>query len=381
MKKWMTAMVMASVMSGPVAFAGAQEEAHGEEVEALELSASQVQALGLKTAAPEPVRSVKGYAWPALVKTAFDHRFTLAAPLEGRVSAIHTLHGQVRAGDPLVTLESDAFADLQRAFLDAIAELQRAEKDFKRAKRLYKAGSLSEKVYLAARAAYQKAQHARQSTAAALLYVGWSKKQVEQLAQSGQITRRLTLRAPADGIVEAPAVALNEQVEMGQTLLPLRNLNGPVIETHVPPRVLKQLRIGQPAVIENTPLVGQVAFVDASVDADTQRGMVHIRLNQPRGVLPGELVRVQFVDTFSKQPWWRVPTSSVVTLEGDAAVFVQDGDHFRPQRVEVRHRDAQWAVVRWPNEEKVARVVSQGAIFLKGMMEGEEGEGGAGHGH
>ena len=270
---------------------------------------------------------------------------------------------------------------MQQAYLDALAELAQARKNFDRAERLFKAGSLSQKQYLAARTTLETAQNRKLAAYEALLYAGLSLQQIKALASGARPVRTLVLRAPKDGLLFDLAVERSQRVEANAMLAHIGEIEPVVADVDLPVDVVRDVHLGQTVTVDGQPIQGQVAYIARQADPETQRVSVHVRFDNAEGrLLPGQFIRVHFVsDTPARA--WRVPSRSVVDLEGMPAVFVREGMHIEAQPVELIDRDGRWAIVALAEQpDEHARVVSFGAIFLKGMMEGE-GEGGAGHGH
>ena len=383
MKTWIVSGAIAlslSLVSSVWAGGEHAEEGHHEEA-GLELNAEQIRALGLQFAPFEPVARVEGYAWPAQVDIPLAHRDLVAAPVGGRIARIHVVHGPVKQGQPLFELDSAELVRMQQAYLDALAELAQAQKNFDRAQRLFKAGSLSQKQYLAARTALETARNRKLATYEALLNAGLTMGQIKALAGGGKPVRILTLRAPKDGLLFDLQVERNQRVAANAPLAHVGEIEPVVADVVLPVDRVRDVHLGQTVTVDGQPIQGRVAYIAKQADPETQRVSVHVRFDNAGGrLLPGQFIRVHFVDGVPTTAW-RVPNRAVVDLEGMPAVFVREGAHIEAQPVELIDRDGRWAIVALAEQpDEAAQVVSFGAIFLKGMMEGE-GEGGAGHGH
>jgi len=376
MKHWILMGLLTLGMSTPVLAEEADEANHYRGVA---LNADQIKALGLKFAPLEPVTEVKGYAWPAMVDIPLAHRDMLTAPVGGRVSKIHVVHGEVKAGQPLIELDSAELVHMQQAYLDALAQLEQARKNYDRAQRLYKAGSLSQKQYLAARTALETARNRKLATYEALLYAGLSMSQIKALAGGAKPVRTLVLRAPKDGLLFDLAVERNQRVAADAPLAHIGEIGQVIVDVDLPLEAARRVKVGQKVVIAHQPQEGRVAYIAHRADPVTQRVKVHVLFdNRDRALLPGAFVRVHFVERSQRIRYYRVPVSSIVSLDGTPAVFLKESAHMEVQPVEIRYRDNQWAIVQLRGvDEDAQQVVSHGAIFLKGMMEAaEENEGG-----
>lgn len=375
MRRWILMGVLA--LGAGVSAEEADEASHYRGVT---LNDDQIEALGLRFAPLEPVTEVKGYAWPAMVDIPLAHRDLLAAPVGGKIRAIHVVHGEVRAGQPVIELESAELVRLQQGWLNALAQLDQAERRFRRAQRLRKAGSLSEKQFLAEQTALKEAQTAVKTARSTLDMVGLTDTQLEQIRQSGQLQRTLTLTAPKDGLLFDLQVERNQRVEANAPLGRIGEVGEVIVDVDLPLAAARRVRLGQKVVIAHQPLSGRVAYVAHRADPVTQRVKVHVLFdNTQRALLPGAFVRVHFIEQARGVRYYRVPVSSIVSLDGTPAVFLKEPAHLEVQAVEIRYRDNQWAIVQLRGvEEDAQEVVSHGAIFLKGMMEAAETDTGGG---
>ncbi len=375
MRRW---ILMGALALG--AGVSAEEADEASHYRGVTLNDDQIEALGLRFAPLEPVTEVKGYAWPAMVDIPLAHRDLLAAPVGGKIRAIHVVHGEVRAGQPVIELESAELVRLQQGWLNALAQLDQAERRFRRAQRLRKAGSLSEKQFLAEQTALKEAQTAVKTARSTLDMVGLTDTQLEQIRQSGQLQRTLTLTAPKDGLLFDLQVERNQRVEANAPLGRIGEVGEVIVDVDLPLAAARRVRLGQKVVIAHQPLSGRVAYVAHRADPVTQRVKVHVLFdNTQRALLPGAFVRVHFIEQARGVRYYRVPVSSIVSLDGTPAVFLKEPAHLEVQAVEIRYRDNQWAIVQLRGvEEDAQEVVSHGAIFLKGMMEAAETDTGGG---
>ncbi len=346
--------------------------------EGIRLNDDQIAALGLRFARPEPVRQIEGYAWPAMVGIPLAHRDMLSAPISGRIQEILVVHGEVSKDQPLVVLESTELVEKQQRYLNTLAQLQEAEKTFARIQRLRKAGSASEKQYLAARTRLQTLQNQKKAALQALLVAGLEKEQIAAVEKSRQPISRLILKAPKDGLLFDLQVERNQRVQTRQTLSHIGQIDEVVVDVDVPIESVHDLHVGQQAQVAGSPWQGTVAFIGQQANPQTQRVTVHVRFDNPqRQLLPGAFVRVQFInEADSSIKIYRLPSRALVSGEnGESIVFLRKGNSLMPQAVEARYRDDRHAIVQFGQAiDEDTQVVSLGAIFLKGMLEGDEGE-------
>jgi len=372
------ALALAGLISLATLATGRAQDTITGSADLLPLNEEQIAALGLRLSPLEAISELKGYAWPARVDIPLAHRDMLSAPVNGRIQDVLVVHGEVKAGQPVIVLDSAQLVDYQKEYQNTLAQLQEAEKTFARTKRLRQSGSASEKQYLAARTRLETLRNQKNAQAERLLFSGLPPSQLEKLAKGDQPVRSLTLTAPKDGLLFDLQVERNQRVDANQTLAHIGEIREVVVDVDLPLDEVGTIRTGQKAQIVNTPWTGSVAFIGQQADPRTQKVTVHVRFDNPqRSLLPGALVRVQFIRADEQtRRLFRVPSRALVSGEtGQEMVFVRRSAGFIPQPVEVVYRDERDAIIAaGPGVQAGDELVSFGAIFLKGMMEGEGGE-------
>ena len=200
----------------------------------------------------------------------------VGAPVPGRVAAVLVRPGEVvKAGAPLLTIDS-ADAAAGRAALDqAATRLASAENMFKRQVEMVEKGVGLEidRQEAEARLKEARAEHERARHAAGLI-------------GSGQ-GNRFTVRAPADGVVMAIRVAVGASVAPGgDALLELGDPTRLQVVAQVPESELRRVAVGQEAEVELPALAARVAArvenFSPRVDPESRRTQVYLALGERR---------------------------------------------------------------------------------------------------
>ncbi len=353
------------------------------------------------------------------------------APLvSGQVKRVLVTQGtRVRAGQPLVVLDSPEIADLhvrlhdaetrrdiaarnvQRverdesrvALVQAQARMKQAEATFGRMKQLFEAGVLSrqelqdaETAYATAKAEYdfQKVvglerdlREARAALEVATVEVRHIQDQLAALGapastsdDTAHPTAELTLVAPLSGLVTERTANVGAFVPVGTPLLTVADLRTVWVMAAVPEAQLGQVRLGQPVTLHAPalgarPLRGRVAFVEAQINADTRTARVRIEVPNP-----GERLRAgMFVEVALLSPSTTsqlvIPAAAVQRIGARTVVFVAGADphEFHPRDIGIgeTHGDS---VVVLHGLEVGERVVVEGALALKTQLVGLEAE-------
>jgi membrane fusion protein, heavy metal efflux system len=287
----------------------------------------------------------------------------VGATVTGRVAAVLVRAGEaVKAGTPLLSIDS-ADAAAGRALLDqAATRLASAENMFKRQTEMVEKGVGLEidRQEAEARLKEARAEHERARHAAGLI-------------GSGQ-GNRITVRAPADGVVLAIRVAVGAAVAPGgEALLELGNPSLLQVVAQVPEGELRRVAIGQEAEVEIPALALRVAAkVENSsprVDPESRRAQLYLALgkkteNLRAGMLAQVNLRVAGDEGLS------IPAAAVLIKEGKRrVVYVERPDGaFEARDVQTgRNRDGRVLILQGLTAGE--RIVVRGALLLDNQAE------------
>lgn len=357
----------------------------------------------------------------------------VVAPLvSGRVKNVLVTQGaRVRAGQPLIVLDSPEIADLhirlhdaetrrdiaarnlQRveraesrvALAQARARLAQAEANLQRLRQLFASGVLSrqelqdaETAYATAKAEYDFQQVVGQErdlreAQAALEVANVEVKHIyDQLTALGappapndddaHPTAEITLFAPLSGVVTDRTANVGAFIAAGTTLLTIADLRVMWVIAAVPETQLGDVRIGQPVEVHvpalgARTLRGRVAFIEANLNADTRTARVRIEVPNPDERLRAAMfAEVDFLAP-AAAPQLVVPTAAVHRLGERTVVFVagESPREFHVRDVEVGDAQGEATPVR-RGLTAGERVVVKGGLALKtqlvGFADGEE---------
>jgi cobalt-zinc-cadmium efflux system membrane fusion protein len=294
----------------------------------------------------------------------------VGAPVPGRVAAVLVRPGElVKAGAPLLAIDS-ADAAAGRAALDqAATRLTSAENMFKRQVEMVEKGVGLEmdRQEAEARLKDARAEHERARFAAGLI-------------GSGQ-GNRFTVRAPADGVVMAIRVAVGASVAPGgDALLELGDPSRLQVVAQVPEGELRRVAVGQEAEVELPALASRVAARIESfsprVDPESRRAQLYLALDKPAGktadaasalragMLAHVKVRVPGEDGMS------VPIAAVLIKDGKRrVVYVERPDGtFEARDVQTgRNRDGRVMILQ--GLQAGERIVVRGGLLLDTQAE------------
>ncbi len=189
---------------------------------------------------------------------------------------------------------------------------------------------------------------ARRSGASGALTVGlerrlasWdlSSSQIQAVENAGKAEGRLTISAPAPGVVLDKSIVEGARVEAGTTLYRIGNLGRVWIQAAIAERDAGLVSVGQPAQVRvgaiSEPLAARVTFVAPTVDDKTRTIGARLELANARLALkPGMFAEV--VINAPLGPRLALPDSAVLLSGEHHYVFVdRGGGSFQPVEVQV----------------------------------------------
>jgi cobalt-zinc-cadmium efflux system membrane fusion protein len=299
------------------------------------------------------------------------------SPVTGRVTQILAQPGaRVKEGQTLAVIQSpdvgQAFSDLAKAHADVDA----AEKDYKRQKELYDAHAASQKDYEAAKASFDKARAELER----------AQRKAHLLARGGAdgVTQEFPLRAPLDGEVIIrtvnPGVEVQGTYGGGQAveLFTVGELDKVWVVADVFEMDLGQIRKGAPATVKvvaypHRIFEGTVEWVAGSLDAATRTAKVRVSVDNKDRLLKPEMYATVSISVAERKAL-AIPRTSLLRLGEQTIVFVDVGKtpegqmklERRPVAVD-EEEGGDWLPVTH-GLGAGDRIVTSGGILLLGMI-------------
>lgn len=157
-----------------------------------------------------------------------------------------------------------------------------------------------------------------------------SDDQIEQLKASGEITRTMTIRAPADGVVIAKTVSEGDRLKPGTPLYQIADLSTVWVVAHIYEQDIPFVSLGQEATTTLPNLVGEeltaiVSYVSPFLDA---HGQVEIRLDVDNSDyrLKPEMYAEVSIHSELEGERLVVPRSAVINSGVKQLVYVASGE-------------------------------------------------------
>lgn len=301
----------------------------------INMSASQVQALGIETAAAEPASNVAGHAYPAEVRVPPANETVLAAPVDGLIQQIRVAEGEsVNQGDPVASLRSSGLVTLQRDYLETVASHRVAAQALERDRSLAAEGIIAERRLNETRGTYNQSAARLSALRQSLSLAGMSDAALDELDRTRRIDPVLDLVAPQDGTVMERMITTGERVNAASALMRISTLDTLWLEVRLPIERLADVQPGDRVNVVDHGIQGEVILTGSRIDPDDQTVMVRARVEAVDGRLrPGQFLRVR-LEGAEQASLLRVPSGAVIRQAGNAFVFVATEGGFDAHPVE-----------------------------------------------
>lgn len=335
------------------------------------VSAKQVQALGIATAAlpNKPSGDVSGL--PAQVVIPGNQLYVISTPLPALIEQILVGVGDsVKKGQPIASLQSPALAEAQRGLLQASVQSQLAQENLKRDESLYKDGIISESRYRTTRGLSLETSAAFSERKHMLRLSGMSDSAIAQLQSGKNLSSLLTITSPIDGVVLEKTASAGQRLDAAVPIFKIARIIPLALEIQAPLTVTRDLKIGAAITIPAFAASGKLTAIARSLTGSNQtvllRGVILLGAENLR---PGQFVEASISTTANSSGQWDIPNSAISRLAGKAVIFVETPQGFRALNIHILNEGAQNSVISGSlkGDEKIA---VGGVSALKSSMMG-----------
>ncbi len=342
---------------------GNTEEKGAEKL--LTLSAEGAQRAGIKVQKLELQEKAEQVVVTATIQANQDRLAHVAPRVPGRIVKVFAnLGDRVKAGQPLLLLDSIELGEARSAWQQAVSEAALARAGFERAQRLQADNIIPEKDYLRARAEYEKAQAALRAASGKLTMLG-----VAADKAGGSV---FPLTAPFAGTVIEKHAILGELRETDESAFTIADLSTLWIEADLFEKDLAKVTPGAQASVTVSAYPGEVfkgklTYVSSVMDKESRTVKARVEVPNSDGRLKPEMFATAAIQTGSNTKALLLPEDAVLLVQGLPTVFVAEKDGFEPRPVEVGER-AQGRVAIKSGVVAGEAVVVSGAYALKARL-------------
>ena len=363
-----------------------EHEGHEDEGQVVELTAEEIQEIGLETASVGPGTVNAHIALTGEIGVNQDRTAHVVPRVEGIVTEVKKKLGDtVKADEVIAVIESQQLADMKAAYLAAIERHAMAVVTFEREQRLWKEKISSEQDYLEKKQVMAEAEIEKRSAGQKLYAIGFDESALKALFdESDRRLTRFEIKSPFEGTIIEKNIVYGQLVGTGSAVYVVADLNEVWIDLQAYPKDLLFLHTGQEVVISADSEIpdtdGIIRYVGPIVAAGSRTALVRVILSNEEGIFrPGLFVTAHVA--VSKTPVKViVPKDAIQSLEGKKCVFVKDEHGFEPAFVETGLENAGYAEIL--SGLTVGQTyVTKGAFDLKSKIITSSLGSHAGHGH
>jgi cobalt-zinc-cadmium efflux system membrane fusion protein len=320
------------------------------------------------------IKPVEAFPEPLIdglnARVTYDDNFTarIFPSISGRVVKIAVEAGQhVKAGAPLLWMDSPDYAQGASDSLKAEADLANKKAVYERAKQLYAAQGIALKDMESAESDFHQAEAEAQRAKARMKNLGGNTVATAE--------GKFLLRAPVDGVVSERQVSIGTEVQPGAAnpLLVITNLNHVWVLGELPEQQIGKIKVGQPVSIEvdaypNEVFAGRVSVIGESLDPTLRRLQVRCDVDNSQHKLKPEMyARINpITDPNSKLP--KVPNTALFTQGLYSYIFVEQAPGvLQRRRVTIGMQEADATYIK-EGLRAGERIVTSGALLLNSEL-------------
>ncbi len=293
------------------------------------------------------------------------------APVTGRVIEVLARPGEVvEPGHPLFVLDSPDLGQAKSDYAKAVSDLGRSEKAIKLAKELLEIKAIAEKDIREAENDLNKAAAERDRAAARLRTLGIKTDQLKEIAERGDASTTMTVRAPRGGVIVERNISPGQVVAYGQSdtpvsLFTIANLGSMWVLADIYEPDVPKVKLGQ-AVRVTLPCCpqdryqGTVANIGAAVDKDTRTLKARVVVPNSGGVLKAEM----FVKALTSEVL-ALPQSAIQRADGQTFVLLAKDKGEYQRRAVKTGVEFEGLTEILEGVTPQDRVVSTGGVLLK----------------
>lgn len=375
------------------------EEEPTEGTQVVELSAQQMQAVGIQTGRFSRLPLQNSVKANGILELPPQNKADVSALVSGAIRTINVIEGdRVTKGQMLALLEDPHIIDMQQDYVDASERLGYLEQEYQRKKRLLDEGVGAQREYQQAASEFHSLRAQASGLKGKLELLGLDPNEVKE----GNIRSAVPIRAPLEGYVRMIEVNTGSYVTPGRHLFEIVDNHHIHIDLMVYEKDLHRVRDDQPVRFRytNQPddklYQARIFAVGKAFEQDPKAVRVHAELTERQpDLLPGMYVEAWIVTDSNEV--LALPEEAVVSDGGSSYIFTRDkqekqakiqrtadpeahdhGSRFKAVEVMTGVTDNGFVEIKLLDDlSEDTEVVTEGAFFI--LSEMKKGEGGHHH--
>jgi hypothetical protein len=270
----------------------------------------------------------------------------------------------------MATLQSPAFAEAQRGYLQASVQAQLAQDNLIRDEALLKDGIIAESRYRMSKGAALEANAALAERKQLLHLSGMSDSALLKLQAGGNLSGALTLIAPIDGVVLEKTASAGQRLDAAVQIFKLAKLTPLALEIQAPISMTRDLKVGAAINIAAFHAKGKLTAIGRGLTGSNQSVLLRGMVNQgAENLRPNQFVEVSITTAHGNVAQWEVPNTAIARVNGQSFVFVASAQGFHAQAVSLNNEGVHNSVISGDlkGDEKIA---VRGVSALKASLMG-----------
>lgn len=285
-------------------------------------------------------------------------------------SLSHMVGDKVTKGQPLLTLESPEYLDIQQSYLEIFGQLSYLKSEYERQRTLFNEKIASQKKYLEAESDYKKAKATYESLRQKLRLLNINPEQVEQ----GKLSSSVTVYAPISGDITIINANMGMSVSPSDVIMEIVDTKSLHLELSVFEKNVFDLKNGQKVKfiipqISSDEFEAVISLIGKSVEGNDRIITVYATLDDAakQKLLSGMFAEAQIVADSKKV--LSVPVDALTSEESNQFLLVleseKEGNYtFRKTLVKTGERNGEWVEVLVDNNIK-----ADDRILVKGVYD------------
>jgi len=294
-------------------------------------------------------------------------------PFPARVAAVQVRPGDwVKAGQALVTLQSEAVGEAKSAYFKARADFELAASSYEREKRLFDRGAGAGKNLQAAEAERKVAEASLNAAEKKLHVLGFSEDQVKEAAERHEVNPTIVLFAPLAGRITDNTVSLGAMVDQTTEILTILDPSLLIVDADIYERDIAAVNKGQDVDVTvpaypDLVFKGRVQYIGDVIKEETRTVTVRTEVaNADHRLKPGMFASLS-IQLGRQAQALTVPFEAVLDDGDRKIVFVVRDGRFLP-RVVVTGAKLNGSIEIASGLAAGERVVTKGNYQLKSKL-------------
>ena len=340
----------------------------------IKLSRAQIYNLGVKLGKLEAIKSIPLLDAPAKVVIPPENEYIVSTTQAGLINKIMASVGdEVKKGQVLATINSPELLALQQHHLKSINDLQLAQADYARDKKLYDEGVIADRRWLQTRTSYNVFKSHLNETRQLLKISGVSQVDIKALEKTHQLSSQLKIHAPISGVVLDRMVTTGERAAALAPLFRVANFNKLWLDISIPQQRIDNVRVGDKVLIPDTEVTARIFLLGKHVNEKNQTVLARAEVVTAKSsIRPGQAVGVKIIQS-SAVSMFKVPNSALAQHEGIIYLFIRTDTGFSAKPVQVVGRETKHTIITGDLLEN-SEIAIRGAVALKANFLGLGGD-------